>query len=88
MNPDGQTDGMDGRHQNYIPPTLSGDNNLHLHSLAFKVAVPFKVPIITAADNNFFNTLLNFRSTQGFTFHVDHLLADDSHEISCLIWIL
>ena len=26
MDPDGRTDGMDGRRQNYIPPTSSGDN--------------------------------------------------------------
>ena len=27
MVPDGRTEWTDGRHQNYIPPTLSGDNN-------------------------------------------------------------
>ena len=39
MNPDGRTDGMDGRthgrRQNYIPPTLSGDNNTFGFSLDF-----------------------------------------------------
>ena len=30
MNPDGRTDGMDGRSQNNIPPTSSGDNK-HAH---------------------------------------------------------
>ena len=28
MVPDGRTDGMDGRRQNYIPPTSSGDKNV------------------------------------------------------------
>ena len=35
MNPDGRTDGMDGRtdgrSQNYIPQTSSGDNKLLFH---------------------------------------------------------
>ena len=40
MVPDGRTDGTDGRPQNYIPPTSSGDKNTTQQPLKWKWAGP------------------------------------------------
>ena len=42
-------------------------------------------PITTAADDKFCEIFPNFGKKGGMIFHENHLLADDSHEISCLI---
>ena len=44
-----------------------------------------KAPITTAADDNFCDIFPSFRQKQGMKFHENHLPADDSHEMSCLI---
>ena len=43
-----------------------------------------KVPIMTAADDTFYDFFLNFKGIQGLRFDVNYLLAVDSHEISKL----
>ena len=45
-----------------------------------------KAPITTAADNKFFNVFPKFKKKLGMIFHENLLPADDSHEISCLIY--
>ena len=38
MDPDGRMDGMDGRRQNYIPPTSSGDKKYEpQHEISYNV---------------------------------------------------
>ena len=46
-----------------------------------------KVPIMTAADDKFYDIFLNFLKKLGMIYHENRLRlpADDSHEISCLI---
>ena len=44
-----------------------------------------KAPITTAADNNFFLTSFLVFDKNKMIFHENHLPADDSHEISCII---
>ena len=43
-----------------------------------------KAPITTAADDKFCDIFPNFRKVR-YNIHENRLLADDSHEISCLI---
>ena len=45
-----------------------------------------KAPIKTAADDKFFNVFLNFRKKKGMIIHENLQPADDSHEISFLIF--
>ena len=40
------------------------------------------MPTRTAADDNFYDILLYFRSKYDLILHVNRLLADDSHAIS------
>ena len=44
-----------------------------------------KAPITTAADDKFCEIFPNFQKKFGMIFHENRLLADDYHEISCLI---
>ena len=44
-----------------------------------------KAPIMTAADDKFYDNFPNFRPKKGMILHENRLPADDSHEISCLI---
>ena len=46
--------------------------------------ITLKEPILTAADDKFFNIFPNFRKKLGI-FHENRLPAEDSHEISYLI---
>ena len=46
-----------------------------------------KAPITTAADDKFCDIFPFFQKKEGMIFHENHLPADDSHEISCLIVI-
>ena len=43
------------------------------------------MPIMTAADDKFYDMFLNFWKKSGMIFHEKCLPADNSHEISCLI---
>ena len=47
-----------------------------------------KIPITTEANSKLWDIFLIFEKKSALKFHVNHLLADDSHEISSLIWIL
>ena len=44
-----------------------------------------KALITTAAEGKFYDIIPNFRQKQGMILYENHLWADDSHEISCLI---
>ena len=53
-----------------------------------QVYLTLKAPITTAADDNFWDTFPNFGQKQGMILHENHLPADDSREISCLMCYL
>ena len=46
-----------------------------------------KAPITTAADDKFCKIFPNFQNKKGMIFLENRLPADDSHEISCHIFI-
>ena len=43
---------------------------------------------MTAADGKFYDIFINFQGKYALLFHINCLPADDSHEISTLIWFL
>ena len=47
-----------------------------------------KVPITIAADDKFYDIFLDFGGKYNLIFHVNHLPAGDSHEISSINWFL
>ena len=57
------------------------------HGSHTKYLLILKAPITTGADDNFCDIFSNFSKKKGMIFHENRLLADDSHEISCLIVI-
>ena len=48
-------------------------------------ALTRKASITNAVDNKFQFIKIKLYLIEGLIFHVSHLLADNSHEISCLI---
>ena len=46
-----------------------------------------KAPITSAADGKFCDTFPNFRQKKGMILYKNRLPADDSHEITCLIFL-
>ena len=69
MVPDGRTDGMDGRHRNYIPPTSSGDNKDN-----FGYLVPTKNEVIYIHYTSCMFILIYYEIGVYFFCHLDNTL--------------